>query len=466
MLRQLPPITLHAGSRRLLALTLPGLLVGVFLALGMVVSAPVAFGQAGAAGIGRLDPTGSGSVSGVVVRGEGNTVTVADVQVTLQAVVGSIAKDVATTTTNSQGRFFFSGLDTSGLTTYAVYTHYQGGEFETPAITFTSGSNQQVTLNIYNTSSSDAGIKVDSTTLLFSSPDQATGLLSVAVLMTLENDSQSAYLASVAPANGLPTDLLRFYLPAGAQDLTLGAGFSGLTVIQVNTGFGVDATVPPGQSAYAFAYKIPYTGTQYGFQFKAEYPSDNVVALLPTRVGAIAGNFTVKPDLAANGSKYQVLAAANVASGTQLSFGLRNLPLPGENPDLDFGQLLLVGIGLLVLLLALALLFLRRGALAVAFGWVPASLLSPVRLKSRRQSVREAERKRLLRALLALDEKRAAGLIGPAAYSRQWAQLRSELRPLLLPKGKGTPDTTETAGRGAEMDGEQLDQPVKTGSRT
>jgi hypothetical protein len=399
-----------------------GLLAALLLSL-VLAPAPSASGMARA----------TGSVSGVVVNG-GRPVP--GLGVTLQAVVSGSPKDTATTTSDSQGRFAFTGLDTSGLTSYAAYTHYQGGLFETPAISFTSGPSQTVTLQVYPTTASSSGIQVASTTLLFSNPNQPKGLLPVGVLMTIENPGVTAYVASVGPAGGQPTDLLRFYLPPGAENLTLGAGFSGLQVVQVDSGFGVTATLPPGQSAFAFAYDVPYTGTQYTFPFRAEYPSINVVALVPPGVKVSGGSFQVKPDVTANGSVYQVLAGDNLRSGEQVSFGLERLPVPGENPDIDFAQLVLVGILLLLLLLGLAIVFLRRGALAVAFGWIPASLVSPARQKARRQSQRETERKRLLQALLNLEDRQVAGRIGPVAYSRQRAELRSALRPLVMRTGE------------------------------
>jgi hypothetical protein len=398
------------------------LLAALFLAAGLAL-APAALGQA----------RDTGSVSGVVVQGAS---PVPGLTVVLQAVVSGTAKDAATATSDRLGRFSFTGLDTSGLTTYAVYAHYQGGLFATPAISLTSGPSQTVTLQVYPTTASSAQIQVESTTLLLRSPNQPKGLLPVGVLMTMENHGDTAYVASVGPAGGQPTNLLRFYLPPGATDLTLGAGFSGLQVIQVDSGFGVTATLPPGQSAFAFAYNVPYSGTKVTFPFKPEYPSVNVVALVPSGVGVTGGSFQVKPDINANGATYQVLSGDNLRTGEVVSFGLSRLPLPGESPDIAFGQLVLVGGLLLLVLLGLALLFLRRGALAVAFGWIPASLVSPARQRARRQSQREAERKRLLRALLTLQDRQSAGQIGPVAYSRQRAELRSALRPLVMGAGE------------------------------
>jgi hypothetical protein len=408
--------------RRGVRLALAGLLAALFLSAGLAL-APAALGQARA----------TGTVSGVVVNG---AKPVPGLAVVLQAVVGGSARDAATTTSDSLGRFSFAGLDTTGLTSYAVYTHYQGGLFETPVISFTSSPSQTVTLQVYPTTASSAAIQVASTTLLLRTPNQPKGLLPVGVLMTIENKGDTAYVASVGPAAGQPTNLLRFYLPPGAENLTLGAGFSGLQVVQVDSGFGVTATLPPGQSAFAFAYDVPYNGTRLTFPFKAEYPSVNVVALVPPAVKITGGSFQVKPEISANGSVYQVLARENLRSGEQYSFLLWHLPAPGENPDIEFGQLVLMGGILLLLLLGLALLFVHRGALAVAFGWIPASLVSPAGQKARRQRQRESERKRLLRALLTLEDRQAAGQIGPVAYSRKRAELRSELRPLVMRAGE------------------------------
>jgi hypothetical protein len=312
-----------------------------------------------------------------------------------------------------------------------VYTHYQGGLFATPAIGFTSGPSAQVTLDVYNTTTSDAKVSVVSTTILVSQPNRPKGLIPVGILETFRNAGKTAYVASTGPANGMPTNLLRFWLPESAENLTLGAGFSGLQVTQVSTGFGVNATVPPGDSAYAFAYAVPYSGTAYTLQFKTEYASDQVDALVPPSFQTAGSDFKPEPSVQANGQKYKVAASQNLPAASEISLTLSGLPLPGENPDVDFFQLLLVGLGLLLLLLGLSFLFIRRGALAVVFGWVPASLLSPAREKSRTRSRREVERKRLLRELLTLDERRAAGRVSDTTYARRRAELRNALRPLL-----------------------------------
>jgi hypothetical protein len=366
--------------------------------------------------------------------------------VTLQSVLAGSVTDEATTRTDAAGRFSFTGLDTSGLIAYAVYTHFDGGLFATPAISFTSGSSQRVTLAVYNTTKSFAAVRVASTAILVSQVNQAKGLVPVAVLETFDNTGTTAYVADGATSPGGPPNLLRFSLPSKAENLTLGAGFSGLKVIQVSTGFGAETTVPPGQSAYAFAYSLPYTETSLTLPFKAEYPSDQVSVLLPVSLKAAGGEFVDESAVKANGRTYSVVGAKNVAAGSQLSLRISGLPLAGVDPDFQFYQLVLLGAILLLLLLGLSFLYLRRGALAVAFGWVPATLFSPGRARARLKSQRETEQKRLLRALIALDERRAAGSISQDVYTRQRDVLHAELRPLMA---------SETLAASPAMRGEQ-----------
>ncbi|MGZ3638614.1 MAG: hypothetical protein ACXVCX_12345, partial [Ktedonobacterales bacterium] len=88
---------------------------------------------------------------------------------------------------------------------------------------------------------------------------------------------------------------------------------------------------------------------------------------------------------------------------------------------------------LLALLLALALgLYLRRGDLAVALGLIPpAKRVSPARVAKATLAERETERKRLLRALLALDARHDAGTLSDAEYQRRRDETRASLRALL-----------------------------------
>jgi hypothetical protein len=412
--------------------------------------APTAAAQAAAAS--------GATLSGSVVNGTHGNAPASGTQVVLQTYIShASAQDSATVTTDAQGRFTFAGLDGSGATTYAVYTRFQGGTFASGVITFANGSVAPQTLTVYDATASDANVRVALTTLLLGAPDQRTGLIPVGEFVTFDNTGHTAYVPAVAPSGGQPMGLLRFWLPAGARNLSVGAGFEGAQILQVNTGFATSATVPPGKSQFAFVFDLPYSSTQYLLDYKTEYPTAQVAVLAPVGTHTAGADFVAQPSVTALGQQYDLYTRDNVADSVHLHLQLLGLPLPGERPDLDFTQLLALG-GALALWLALLLaLYVRRGDLAQALGLTPGSAAVALAAATPPQSggsvqEREAERKRLLKALLALENARAAGSISTADYEARAGRTRATLRRLLaaeLPAQADAP-TVPTAGQSNE----------------
>src|SRR5690242_14210298 len=115
---------------------------------------------------------GQGTITGKLVNGTHDNAPVANVTVTLQDTVEARAKDAATAKTDTQGRFTFTGLDLSGVDLYSVYTHFQGGIYSTQPVEFGDTAAQQVSLTVYDATTSDANISIKVTTLLVREPLQ------------------------------------------------------------------------------------------------------------------------------------------------------------------------------------------------------------------------------------------------------------------------------------------------------
>jgi hypothetical protein len=257
--------------------------------------------------------------------------------------------------------------------------------------------------------------------------------------ITIHNSGTTAFVGALSTntSGGAMPSLLRFSLPANAQNVTTGVGFFNTTTIQIDTGFAAATTVPPGQSEFAFAYDLPYTGTTLSVPYKAEYPTAQVVALVPPGMrGVVDGTVVSQGEVTAYGARYQVYAADNVANGARVSFTVAGLPTPGEPQDLNTAHLLWLG-GALILLLALLLaLYLWRGALATTLGLIPAASSGARRGQSAEApaaatSDASAEQDGLLRALLALERRKASGAIPVEQFKREDAALRERLRALL-----------------------------------
>ncbi|MGH2517961.1 MAG: carboxypeptidase-like regulatory domain-containing protein, partial [Ktedonobacterales bacterium] len=389
-------------------------------------------GAAAHAAVAHRAASTNGVISGTVENGSKGNAPVPGQTVTLDVFVSHAqTQSDGTATTDAHGRFSFTGLDGSGSTIYQVTTHYQNGDFTGAPIGFASTTTETQTLTVYETTFDPAVLSVTNTTMLFSPPETKTGLIPVGVFITFKNSTNRAFVATTAaPAGAMPASLLRFALPPDAQSLALGSGFTNVRVIQVDKGFAALATIPPGTTQFAYVYYLPYTGTDYHFQFQAVYPTAAVTLLVPTTVLVDGGDYAVKPPVQALGQQYQLLEADNVQPGEVLKMRLWNLPLPGEQPDLDQRLLLLLG-GALALLLALLLaLYLKRGNLAVALGILPASAL-PKPAESRGGQEREAERKRLLKLLASLENQHTVGNITDADYIRRRDATRRKLKALL-----------------------------------
>ncbi len=410
----------------------PFMAVVFLLLLAVTVTAPTSH----AAPRASMDP--AGSISGVVANGTHSGAPVAGQQVTLRAMVLSRApKDAGSVTTDAQGRFAFGGLDTSGETTYEIYTRYQGGFFVTAPVSFggSAAAAQTANLTIYDTTTDMSALRVSNLTVLVSAVNKAKGLIPVGAFYTFDNTGSRAIAGSLTPpaGGGMPQGMLRFALPASATNLTLGAGFGDAQTAQIATGFAATATIPPGLASFAFAFDLPYTRTAATLPLSALYPTARVTVLAPPAYRVTAPGFVADAPISANGQQFQQLHADNVGARVSQQVALAALPEAGVDPDVTFGQVLAIGAVLALLLALLLALFAGRGDL----GALRQLARRPARRQSARAAVqaRNATRQRLLEALLDLDERHAAGAIGDGAYDRRRAELRTELRALLAAEG-------------------------------
>jgi hypothetical protein len=388
------------------------------------------------------------TISGVVVNGTHDNAPLANQQVTLQDVSGDTPREIALSTSDTAGHFSFEHIADSGSAIYRITTSFQGGYFTSAPLPLAQIPSSGVTLSVYDVSHSAVNMRILSATALFQEPRPANGLIGVAELFTFQNESATAFVGTTDPVDGQPMGLLRFALPAGATNITLGKGFDGAQAAQVDSGFGANATIPPGQTQFAFVFDLPYTGTSYTFPLKVVYPAEKLTALIPQDITVQAGDFDDKGLVTTTGSQYHLLEHGALDAGGQAQLRLDALPPPGTPTTLD-ARLLTFFAGLLALLLALLVgLYIRRGDLAAVFGLAPVTVTRR-RAKSRAASPHEEERTALLRQLLALEQARAKGKLDTEAYWREEATTRDKLKALLIQSDAASapavaPGATET----------------------
>ncbi|HLY29840.1 MAG TPA: hypothetical protein VKQ36_02310, partial [Ktedonobacterales bacterium] len=423
--------------------------------------------QAQAAGLGRQahgitlasqastsgKPAKSATITGQVVNSTLNNAPVANQPVILQFSQGAKIKDLKTVKTDAQGHFTFTGVTPTANANqdYAVYTHFQNGLYSSDPIQVKAGATQQATVTVYNATQDASNLSISVVTILFRDIDQQHqlhGLISFGEFVTIQNKGKTAFVGSFTPGkNGMPP-LLRFTLPANATNVTTGIGFFNSQVIQVNGGFATSATVPPGSTEFAFSFDAPYSGTTFTLPFTAEYPTAQVVALVPPDMFVRdSPGFQAQGLVVAFSSNYQTFTANNLAANQQASIHLWNLPKAGEQADLDTTQLTWLALGLALLIAILLAFYLRQGNLAVTLGLVPARALKAARqaeanARKLDRGQREAERKRLLKRLLSLEKAHESGALTDREYHQKQTETRATLKALLaadLPVSLPTP---------------------------
>ncbi|HEX6818348.1 MAG TPA: hypothetical protein VF120_08240 [Ktedonobacterales bacterium] len=439
------------------------------IALGLV------FSLAGALCIFALTPQSAlaapdrpqeAGITGTVVNGTHDNSIVPNLRVTLQSLGGMGTHDLSTVTADGAGRFAFTHLADGDGTVYAAYTRFQQALFTTGPITVQGGT-QDVQLLVYDVTSSDAALRITTITALVHDPRPVNGLVGVGEFFTFHNSGNTAYLGSTQPANGLPMNLLRFALPAGATNVTLGTGFDGAQSITVGAGFGATVTVPPGDSQFAFAFDMPYTATTTNLPIKAEYPTDSVLLLVPPAYTAQLQGMDARGPLTSNGAQYNAFTHAALDPQSQVSVSLSGLPPAGESPTLDFGQLALLLAILAALLAGLLAIYIRRGALPFAIGTGGRAGATPTGATPSTDDVDgDGEHLRLLQKLLALQRARAAGDISSAQFRRRTADARAALRSVLAAGLVPSSDAragNETAGREVARD-DSVAEPTTNGA--
>ena len=380
---------------------------------------------------------GGGTVTGVLTNGTHGGAPVSGQKVTLQLSLNGSAKDLATTTTSANGGFTFSDVDAGPASlggAWAVYATYQGGLYSSAPLTVKAGQTVNASFAVYDATQDSANLRVSMATILVRSTDATHGLVGIAEFFTIENSGKTAFVGQTPSGAGATTampSLLRFALPSSAVNLSTGVGFFNTQIMQIGTGFAATATVPPGQTEFAFAFQIPYTGTTLSIPFKAEYPADQVVALVPPNMLVRdTSGLTAQGIVTAFGARYQVFTATGVAHDNQLAVNLYDLPQAGERQDLNATALLWLAAALALVLVALAGLYLWRGALGAALGLIPATGAIPSAALTT-TGADETERKRLLEALLDLERRHAHGDLNNERFKQEDAALRLRLRALL-----------------------------------
>jgi hypothetical protein len=378
---------------------------------------------------------GNGRISGQLLDGTRKNAPLTGQVVTLQEAQGANAQDAATATTDVHGKFSFANLSTDKTISYAVYMRYQGAQYVSDLVSLDSKPVQQLNLTVYEATSSVKSVVVLQATILVHEPDAQKGTIAVSEVIFFRNLDTHTYVGSLDASRGKPKALL-FSLPRGARSVTLSNGFDGYRAIQVDRGFASDATLPPGDTQFAFSFDAPYSASFYDFSYVTNYPTLALSVLVPPDVHATSSVLASQGLINADQHAYQSLKTSTLLANQELHIGLEGLPTsaaPTGASSLNPLSIWLV----LALLLALAVLLVtwlvlrssrRRATLARGKKGRPGSKPGA----GKKVGAAPGDRREvLLQDLLELDKAFEAGKLSRTLYQERRSRAKARLRSLI-----------------------------------
>lgn len=317
---------------------------------------------------------------------------------------------------------------------YGVSVRYQNAVYGTD-LNLSDGSPDPISLAVYESTSDDGVIGVRSASILLAAADSAERTVAALEILRIANDSDTAYV----PGEGV-MELLRFGLPEGATDLTLDTRLIGADFIQVDRGFALLASVPPGEYDVMFSYKFPYESDEFTLAKTYRYGADSARALAAEEVMTIESEQLGEPKSERIGERmYRVLEADGFTRGASVSIRLSDLPAPGAaervGAGLDavrFEYAAPAALAALMLALLVYGAVWRSGAKSAAASHAP---VSPSAAASESadsaDSDSDSNESAVVRAMIAdLSADYAAGTLSAADYGRRRRILDDRLSEL------------------------------------
>ncbi|MFL2783568.1 MAG: hypothetical protein ACJ0BL_00865 [Dehalococcoidia bacterium] len=260
-------------------------------------------------------------VRGLVINGTDGSEAGKDISVGLHVSKLGSSSTMINGATKSDGSFVFTDVPIEDDALYGISVLYDG-------VTYASGfdiySKNPVELVIYETTNSDEIVSVVNASFLFTDVDIESQKIFVMEMVSLDNNTDMTY----KPGSG-PMELLRFGLPDGVDQLVVDTGLRDADWIQVDRGFALIASVPPGTHELMYSYSLPYNSSAITFSKNWRYGADNF------RMVAPQGIFDFRTDLGSEvinkdigGLIYQVQEVEGIGREQMMSVDVYNLSMP------------------------------------------------------------------------------------------------------------------------------------------
>ena len=377
-----------------------------------------------------------GVITGTVVNGTEGGGIPADVAVTLYFLRDGNITEQRTEVTDVNGAYRFAELPTDGGLGFVVVAAYVQVPYNTPEVRFAESTEIQAPpLIVYEASQDVSVVRVITDVLIVAPGEEQSGMLAVIEVVRLANQSDRTFLATGGAGAGAPMDrVLRFALPANAQDLTMISGLNADSVVQIDRGFGVFMPLLPGEREVAFGYQVPYAGSSLDLIKRTVYPTDNfaILALEEHNLRINSEDLTVQATPIGD-RRYVVGSAESLTARADVRVRIEGLPTPSIQVRLErlFERVrgtqasLFVLLGVVLVLPLLYAAYRMRGGLRRKAA--PVAAVAPAAPDAGEGLILE---------IAQLDDDFAAGSLAEDDYRRRRGELKQRLIELHQAEGE------------------------------
>ena len=291
--------------------------------LALISAAGLAIGVAWVQPASAQEQAGSLTIQGRVVNGTEGGDPVEGLSVVFHQNSVDMLNE-SRTAAGPDGGFVFRDIIYDPDIAYGVSVIYKGALYGAN-LDLSQGEPGPVELAIYEPIRSDEVLSATLVSMLIETADPVSQTLSVLEIVRLVNASDLTYVPGPEPMQ-----IVRFGLPAGTRDLRVDTSLLVADVFQVDRGFGVSASVPPGTHEVLYSYQFPYSGASHLFWRNLRYGADLLRIVIPSQVAGLADvSVGESGEIDIGGQPYNVLEVEGVPRGHDLGFTLTDLPVPG-----------------------------------------------------------------------------------------------------------------------------------------
>ena len=276
-----------------------------------------------------------------------------------------------------------------------------------------SDLDQEVSLTVYDRTTSLDEISVTTYSVVIPVIDASTGVLGALAAVNLINSGDEVYLADLTDPDLTGFNLLRFNLPVGYKELTVESDLPSGNVMEIGTGFAISNPVPPGEHSMVISYSAPFEGGKFEYPMRLPFGAESVSIMIPEGSGEIAGLGLARGETVTIGEgTYVRYDGSNYERRAELGVVISGLPRPDLGSQvvdfLDSTQFRVA----IVVSVALALIAVVAYVVLIAQRHRPIARVSGPASGDTRSDSRSA----IVEAIAELDEMRELGKIEENEY--------------------------------------------------